>query len=82
MLYIERRQADIDLIVALAAKISNQWNYGSSALLGWKRSNVLFSHCTYTDVAFIRFGLDCKQIIRFGLDCKQKSADAFKLRGC
>ena len=62
--------------------VSNQFEYGLIALLGWKRSNVLFSHCTYTDVAFIRFGLDCKQIIRFGLDCKQKSADAFKLRGC
>ena len=37
-------------------KISNQWNYGSTALLGWKRSNVLFSPCTSSDVAFIRLG--------------------------
>ena len=29
-------------------------------------------HCTSTDVAFIRGGLDCKQ----------KSADASKLKGC
>ena len=53
-------------------KVSNQFEYGLIALLGWKRSNVLFSHCTSTDVAFIRFGLDCKQ----------KSADASQPRGC
>ena len=53
-------------------KVSNQFEYGLIALLGWKRSNVLFSHCTSTDVAFIRFGLDCKQ----------KSSDASQPRGC
>ena len=53
-------------------KVSNQFEYGLIALLGWKKSNVLFSHCTSTDVAFIRSWLDCKQ----------KSADASKLRGC
>ena len=39
-------------------KISNQWNFGSTALLGWKRSNVLFSPCTSSDVAFNRLGID------------------------
>ena len=120
--YIERRQAEIDLIVSLAAnesvdslafhhfvteqgevswrnhpaskiwivvhwkkvtrdrsdcctlyKVSSQWYYGSTALLGWKRSNVLFSPCTFSDVTFIRLGM-------YG---EQKSADYdFKLRGC
>ena len=52
-------------------KVSNQFEYGLIALLGWKRSNVLLSHCTFTDVAFIRFGLDCKQ----------KSAETSQPRG-
>ena len=39
-------------------KVSNQWYYGSTAILGWKRSNALFSPCTSSDVAFIRLGMD------------------------
>ena len=34
------------------------WNYGSTALLRWKRSNALFSPCTFSDVAFIKLGMD------------------------
>ena len=65
--YIETRQAEIDLIVSLSAKFQMKfpihWNYGPTALLGWKRSNVLFSPCTSSDVAFNRLGWMVKKTV-------------------